>query len=231
MQTRCIILAGGLGTRLAGTLGSLPKCLAPIQGKSFLYWQMSELKNQGISQFTLALGYGAASVVDEVQRWGSEFGDVDWVVEAEPMGTGGALCSVMTTKKIEEAIAINGDTMLNGNISPILSPLNMDNGEIVRIGMVCVDDRQRFGGIESNAVGQVVRLSEKGIGGYGMINAGLYRISLAGFKDEQSKKFSFENSTLQRLCVQMQLYAVALDCDFIDIGVPSDYLKLCRKVE
>ena len=230
MQTRCIILAGGLGTRLAGTLGGLPKCLAPVQGKPFLYWQMSELKNLGISEFTLALGYGAALVVDELQRWVSEFGDVDWVVEAEPMGTGGALCSVMAANKIEEAIVINGDTMLSGNISPILAPLNISNGEIVRIGMVCVDDRQRFGGIESNAIGQVVCLLEKRIGGYGMINAGLYRISSAAFKGEQSKKFSFENSTLQRLCLQMQLYAVALDCNFIDIGVPSDYLKFCRKV-
>lgn len=39
-----IILAGGLGTRLRSTIGSeIPKCMAPIDGKPFLWYLLKYL--------------------------------------------------------------------------------------------------------------------------------------------------------------------------------------------
>jgi UTP-glucose-1-phosphate uridylyltransferase len=53
----CLILAGGLGTRLQAAVPNLPKCLAPVQGRPFLYWMIQMLHSKGIRQFTLSLGY------------------------------------------------------------------------------------------------------------------------------------------------------------------------------
>jgi NDP-sugar pyrophosphorylase family protein len=188
---------------------------------------MLELKNQGIHQFTLALGHGSELVVTEVQRWQDEFDDVNWVIEPTPSGTGGALLLAMKDQNLDEFVAVNGDTLISGDISSIMSPLKTEVGELVRLGGVFVENRERFGGIEINDVGQVVKFEEKGTVSQGLINSGLYRINASAFKGETEVRFSFEHRILKNLCLSRSLYCAALKCGFIDIGIPADYKKLC----
>ena len=56
MTAPCIVLAGGLGTRLRSAVPDVPKCLAPIAGRPFLEWQLRSLAKRGIDRFILALG-------------------------------------------------------------------------------------------------------------------------------------------------------------------------------
>ena len=53
----CIILAGGLGTRLRGVIGEAPKCMAPVNGRPFLHYLFSYLAAQGCTRVILSLGY------------------------------------------------------------------------------------------------------------------------------------------------------------------------------
>ena len=39
-----IILAGGLGTRLRSEVKDVPKCMAPVAGKPFLWYLLTDLK-------------------------------------------------------------------------------------------------------------------------------------------------------------------------------------------
>ena len=34
----CIVLAGGLGTRLKSAIGEIPKCMAPMNNRPFLQY-------------------------------------------------------------------------------------------------------------------------------------------------------------------------------------------------
>ena len=46
----CLILAGGLGTRLRPVLGeAMPKALASIDGEPFLSWMLRWLSQQGVT--------------------------------------------------------------------------------------------------------------------------------------------------------------------------------------
>ena len=45
-----IVLAGGLGTRLRGVIGDMPKCMAPVADKPFLHYLFLYLHNQGITR-------------------------------------------------------------------------------------------------------------------------------------------------------------------------------------
>ena len=60
----CIVLAGGLGTRLRGVVGELPKCLAPVAGRPFLGWVLDNLELCGFGHIILSLGYGSDAVRD-----------------------------------------------------------------------------------------------------------------------------------------------------------------------
>ena len=52
-----IILAGGLGTRLRGVIGEIPKCMAPIDGKPFLQYQLEWLSRFDVTHVVLSVGY------------------------------------------------------------------------------------------------------------------------------------------------------------------------------
>ena len=64
MIKEAIILAGGLGTRLRTVVSDLPKCMAPVAGKPFLFFVIEYLKDQGVDQFIFSLGYKSEMIID-----------------------------------------------------------------------------------------------------------------------------------------------------------------------
>ena len=62
------ILAGGLGTRMRGTLGDLPKPLAPIGDKPFLEYLLKFVSNQQFRDVIISLGYGSEAVKEYINE-------------------------------------------------------------------------------------------------------------------------------------------------------------------
>jgi len=225
MNTPCIILAGGLGTRLRSAVPNLPKCLAPISGLPFLEWQLRSLAYRGVQRFVLALGYGADDVMSSLkQSWARDM-SINIVVERELLGTGGAARFAMDKSDLDEALIANGDTFLGGSLNDMLLPLELADGELMRMATVQVPDRKRYGGVSlDNDHHRVTAFLEKGQSGPGPINAGLYRIHRRAFDGESSLgAFSIETQVMPRLIVSSALQARELAGPFIDIGVPEDY--------
>jgi D-glycero-alpha-D-manno-heptose 1-phosphate guanylyltransferase len=223
----CIILAGGFGTRLKSVIPDKPKCLAPIGNKSFLEIQLGLLKHQGIDNFVLSLGHMANLVQEEVEKLRDEF-NISYVIEETPLGTGGAVLHVMNTLNIEEAMVTNGDTFLGGDLGAMLSSLNLKNDELCRMAVIEVPDMMRYGGVELKG-NRLIGFKEKGQTGAGLINAGFYRLSKQAFLATQlPTAFSFETSLMPSLSNKNMVTASIIDGDFIDIGVPADYIKFCN---
>ncbi len=70
---QAVILAGGLGTRMRPLTDTLPKPMIPIKGKPFLEYQIKSLKEKGVEEIVLLLGYLPEKVVDYFKD-GSQFG-------------------------------------------------------------------------------------------------------------------------------------------------------------
>ena len=52
-----IILAGGLGTRLRSEIKNIPKCMAPVNGKPFLWYLLKDLEGYNeVKRVTLSAG-------------------------------------------------------------------------------------------------------------------------------------------------------------------------------
>lgn len=223
MSTTCVILAGGLGTRLRSAVPDLPKCLAPIGGRPFLGWQLHSLAKRGVQRFVLALGHGADQVLASIkQPWASGL-SIQVVIENGQLGTGGAARFAMEEAGLEEALIANGDTFLGGSLQVMLVPLSILDAEFMRIATVRVSDRARFGGVVVDGVQCVTEFLEKGRSDAGLINAGLYRIHRRIFEGETADGFSIETQVMPRLAAQGTLQARELTGPFIDIGIPDDY--------
>jgi NDP-sugar pyrophosphorylase family protein len=227
---KLLVLAGGLGSRLKKTVPEVPKALAPICGVEFLQIQLAHWVDQGLREFTFLLHHQAEQIIVflKAQQAGVLKGcQVDWLIEPVPMDTGGAITYAVKTHDLTGDILItNADTWLGGGIlelilssAPAIAVVNL--ADISRFGQVHFDHNQRVTAfVEKNAQCES-----------GWINAGLYHLNTALFKDRECRPFSLERELFSELVQNRRLMAVPLQTDFIDIGVPNDYHRFCRWVK
>ena len=106
-----------------------------------------------------------------------------------------------------------------------LSPANS-------IVTVQVDDCTRYGALILNG-DRIEKFAEKkACRGNGLINAGLYHLNPEVFtKFVKNDCISLENDVFPSLVDKGSLFAIEVQGDFIDIGVPQDYFKFCTWIE
>jgi D-glycero-alpha-D-manno-heptose 1-phosphate guanylyltransferase len=226
MINSCIILAGGLGTRLRSAVPDIPKCLAPIGARPFLELQINLLHRQGVSHFIIALGYGSEMVKAFLgEAWANKF-SIEYVVEEEELGTGGAILNAMNLIGIEEVLIANGDTLLGGSIAKMLMPLDIASGELMRVATVSVSNRGRYGAISVDDEGFIVAFHEKANCGEGQINTGVCKLNRRVFDRMLVSNFSLENTIIPNLVANKSMRACEVYGEFIDIGIPEDYKTL-----
>ena len=165
-----IILAGGLGTRLRSVISDMPKSMAPISGHPFLSLLLYNLSLKGFKRAILSVGYKYADIK---RFFGKSFHELDlhYVIENEPLGTGGAIRSSLKHINSDHAHVFNGDTFIDLDFDSIESLWKTHKKTIVSITEV--PDTYRYGKvIESN--GLILDFVEKGNRGRGLINCGAY---------------------------------------------------------
>lgn len=224
----CVVLAGGLGTRLRSAVADRPKCLAPVGERSFLDLLLDRLFDAGIGRVVLSLGHQADMVQATVASQTHQRA-ISSVVEPRPLGTGGAIAHTLDTLGLDEVLVANGDTYLDGDLSAMLAPLDKPRGELFRMALVQVADRGRFGGVEVDVQGRVTGFVEKGRQGPGAINAGLYRLCRQVLPAAGAGAYSLEADVLPQLVARNAVSAAAIEGHFIDIGVPEDYFRFVRQ--
>jgi len=121
---KAVILAGGYGKRLKPYTENVPKPLLPVAGRSILEWQVRWLKHYGFEEILICAGYLKEKLVNEVGS-GVKYGvRVGYVVEDEPLGTGGALKNAEHILRNDESfLLINGDILTDLNPNELLEDL------------------------------------------------------------------------------------------------------------
>ena len=210
-----IILAGGLGTRLRGSIGEVPKPMAPVAGRPFLEWQLDALVRRGIRRTILSVGH-RREVIE--QHFGSGYGGMglDYSREASPLGTGGAIAAAMNLVHGTAAFVLNGDTFIR-------APLRALEARDAALSMLVarVEEASRFGTVLVSG-DRVTGFREKGSGGPGLVNAGVYWIAKSALTGLGERgKFSFETDFLEPRVGSLGIRAVVTDEAFVDIGIPE----------
>ena len=227
---KCIILAGGEGTRMKSILGNMPKSLAIVGDKPFLSYIFEWLETVGIEEIIVATGIGGDKIRDFCLGYNSGV-SVKCIREPFPLGTGGAIKYVMEKESIEECMVTNGDSFVNCGVKNLLSPLKPESNISIRIGGVKVVDSGRFGAIKLADNGVVKNFGEKAHRGLGIINSGIYYLSYNAFDKSLGRSFSFERDVLEIQANRGVVECVVLEGKLIDIGVPDDYLTVCEQIK
>ena len=217
---QAVILAGGLGTRLGALTQATPKPLLPVGGRPFLEYLFWNLKRQGVASVLLSVGYRASQISDIFADGRSVGLRIEYVVEDEPLGTGGALKHCLS-KLAENFFVLNGDTLFDVNLHELIR-LGGPNEVKLVMALRKVEAIERYGAVRLKG-DQVVAFDEKGGSGVGWINGGVYWMSRKSLEDLPDGKSSLEKDLFPILLKKKQLKAKAFDRFFIDIGVPETY--------
>ena len=141
---QCVILAGGIGTRMWPETRTVPKTLLPVHGKPFAAWQLSWLANSGIRSVVYSIGYLGDDVrayVGDGSAWGVS---VVYVDEGEHLrGTAGALRLALDSGVLEgDFLVLYGDSWLQvdpgevlhslrGRVEPALMTVHRNEGPVL----------------------------------------------------------------------------------------------------
>jgi D-glycero-alpha-D-manno-heptose 1-phosphate guanylyltransferase len=222
-----IVLAGGLGTRLRSVIAEVPKPMAPVAGRPFLDYILFYLRDQGVKRVVLAVGYKWEIIRDYYKDANSTFGlDLHYSVEAEPLGTGGAIFKAAEKIFDDYFFIINGDTSFKVPLNKLKSFAFKADADIA-LALKKLASADRYGSVEHTDDGKITAFKEKKPeGGQAEINGGVYFMKkklIHGFP--LPAKFSFETDFMQSNLNNMAAYGKAFNASFIDIGIPGDYFK------
>lgn len=220
----CIILAGGLGTRLQSVVSDVPKCMAEVAGRPFLSYLLDYMDRQHFSHIILSLGYKSEIVLQWLEGESYPF-EISYVVEDNPLGTGGAINLAFSKVKGSHAFVFNGDTFFDVNTSILLDFHNKKEAQI-SLALKPMSDFDRYGSVDVSDDDRIIRFNEKQYCEKGLINGGVYIINKDIFSAlHLPEKFSFEKDVMEAHINDIPFYGCVQDNYFIDIGIPSDFAK------
>jgi D-glycero-alpha-D-manno-heptose 1-phosphate guanylyltransferase len=219
-----IILAGGFGTRLKSAVPDLPKCMAHVNGRPFLFFVINYLRSQGIEKFIFSLGY-KHEVIEEYLI--DQFSALNFQcsIEREPLGTGGAIRAACYKASEKTVVVVNGDTLFSVNLNKAAADHDKFGSDCTLL-LKPMENFDRFGLVQLNDDNSIDDFKEKQFYKEGLINGGVYILNTEQFiHEELPEKFSFEKDYLEKYFDTRRVYGSVQEAYFIDIGIPEDYYK------
>jgi len=227
MGTDALILCGGQGSRLQEVVSDRPKPMADINGRPFLSFLLDQLLASGFREVILCTGYKGEQIEKTFGELYKEL-VIKYSRESKPLGTGGAIRQALSLVQTEAVMVMNGDSFIDANLSAYLA-WYLENKHEASLLLTYVPDTSRYGRVEADANGCIIRFEEKGQGlGPGWINAGVYLLRKSLLECIPSGKFFSLEREFFPDQVNKGLYAYQCHGKFIDIGTPESYASAER---
>ena len=221
---KVVILAGGLGTRLAEETEVRPKPMVEIGGHPILWHILKGYSHFGFKEFHVALGYKGdvikryfldyhrlnGNMTIDLSRGGvtsHESGCEDWVVNLRDTGqatnTGGRIRRLRPWLQDGTFMVTYGDGVTDLDLRALLR-FHREQGRVATV--TAVRPPARFGGLVFEG-DLVARFTEKSQAGEGWINGGFLVCEPAIFDYLDGDQSSLEVAALERLAADGQLAA------------------------
>ena len=222
---KVVILAGGMGTRLAEETNVIPKPMVEIGGYPILWHIMKIYSQYGFNDFIILLGYKGYIIKEYFANYFLHQSDVTfdmsknqmtiheqhsepWKVTLLDTGlntmTGGRVLRAKKYIGNEPFMLTYGDGISDININELVKYHNT-HGKIAT--MTSVQPDGRFGAIVSTTDGKITSFLEKPKGDGSWINAGFFVLQPEVFEYIKNGDATiFERAPLERLAGDGQLY-------------------------
>lgn len=220
---QCVILVGGLGTRLGALTRETPKPLMPVGDRPFLDILIRNVARQGFGAILLLAGYRAERILE---RYGPDSAlagtlgiNIDVVTEPAPAGTAGAL--VHAVNRLEPTfLMMNGDSLFDLDLQALINA-PVEESWVATLALREVPDADRYGVVEL-VDGRIRSFLPRGPSGQpGLVNGGVYWMRRSVLDRIGSLPASLEQDVFPGLAAEGLLTGQRHDGYFLDIGIPD----------
>ena len=225
---KVIIIAGGLGTRIAEETEDKPKPMVLINDKPIIWHLMNIFCLQGLSDFIISTGYKSEVIENWVQNnqildSNSEKMTIKIINTGLNTQTGGRITEVMKTLTEEKVIATYGDGLANISIKKLLE-FHASHGKLATVTAVRPPARFGYMKIKKN---KVTHFGEKQQSDEGWINGGFFVLNSKVVDYVESLHEPFETGALVKLANESNLMAYHHE----GYWQPMDTLREKRELE
>ncbi|HLW90667.1 MAG TPA: sugar phosphate nucleotidyltransferase [Roseiarcus sp.] len=219
---QAVVLCGGVGSRLAALTQTTPKPLLPVAGEPFLQRLLFEIKRFGIARVLLLAGHLAEAIERFAEEAAGRLGlEIEVAIEGERAGTGGALWRARD-KVDERFFLFNGDSWFDLNLLD-LALLAANTDALATMALRRVADASRHGVVEVRGE-RVPGFRERGPGGPGLVNGGVYVVARR-IVEHLQPRCSLEADIFPSLAHAGRVMGRIYEGFFLDIGIPEDYRR------
>ena len=222
---KAVILAGGLGTRIAEESDSKPKPMVEVGGKPLLWHIMKSYSRHGVRDFVICLGYKGYVIKEFFFNYYRHMSDMtidlkagdyeilnshaeDWKITLVDTGletmTGGRLKRVANYLDKGTFCMTYGDALSNINISAEIE-FHKKHGKMATVA--AVQPPGRFGVLNISSNNQVTSFEEKPSDEIGWINGGFFVLEPEVIRYIDGDKTQWEHEPLSNLAKDGQLSA------------------------
>ena len=241
---KVVILAGGLGTRLAEETVIKPKPMVEIGGRPILWHIMKIYSSYGFNEFVICTGYKGYVIKEffanyylhttdvtfdiskgelEIHNNKTEPWKVTLIDTGEETMTGGRLKRISQFVGGQDFCMTYGDGVSNVNITKLVN-FHRSHGKLCTV--TAARPGARFGalGLEGESV---THFQEKPLGDGGYINGGFFVVSPKCFDYIDGDSTVWEQEPMKRLAEDGQIKAFLHD----DFWLPMDTVRDRRQLE
>jgi len=229
---KAVILAAGKGTRLNPITSTIPKPLIPIGGKPLLEYSILSLKEVGITEILIIVGYRENNIKDYFGDGLNNFNvKIDYISQAEHLGTAHAVGFAKEFVGEDNFLLMYGDLLTDPKVYKEIVTIYEKNPNEGIISLFEVNHPQEYGIISLDSDGYVEKITEKpsvdlNLGT--LANAGIFIFKSTIFKAIELTELSIRNEyeftdSMQILINQLNGKIkgfVIKDYFWSDIGLP-----------
>lgn len=198
-----LIIAGGEGERLRPLTSDRPKAMVPVAGRPIVEHQLDWLRSAGVTDAVLLCGYRADVLKAHIGD-GGRFGlRVQYSVETEPLGRGGALRQGYRLVPTSETrvVACNGDIITNQPLAEVIRYHDRKRGAAT---VMLSPLRSPFGIVSIKRDGRITEFREKPALPH-WVNAGIYVLAPEFFA-RLPEKGDHETTAFPELAAEDKLF-------------------------
>lgn len=227
---QCVILAGGLGTRMRPLTETCPKTLLPVCGRPFAYHQLHWLAAQGIDEVVYSIGHQGEMIRRYWEHEPCPVARLRYVDEGDQLrGTGGALRLALESGALQQSFfVLYGDSFLPVQFAPVWDAFRASRMPAL---MTVLRNEGRWD--HSNAIyrdGRVLLYDKKGHLAMHYIDYGLSALSCSLLDGITAEVFDLA-ALFHELSLRDQLAGFEVKQRFYEIGSPEGLRDLEHYLE
>lgn len=232
-MTEAVLLVGGKGTRLRPLTINTPKPMLPVAGVPVTEHQITRARDAGVTRVVLGTSY-RASVFSDYFGAGDRAGvELAYVVEDQPLGTGGAIRNVVSQLESgpdDPVLVFNGDVLTGLDIPALIDAWRAADADVA-LYLTKVADPRAFGLVPTTPDGRVEAFLEKPETPEEIvtdqINAGCYVFRRSVIDSiPPDRVVSVERDTFPRLLTTGATVIGVVDPGYwLDLGTPMAFVQ------